>query len=120
MANGVITNPNKESTFTPTVSKTSGNSTVYSANGAQVGNICSLSITFTNGSDTSAGGNSFVGTITNAPRPLVRANGIGYYGSHLFAAVLETTGAITVRVVNGGGYWVATERHGITIMYICA
>ena len=120
MASGVITNPNKASTFTPTVSKTSGNSTVYSADGARSGNICSLSITFTNGSDTSVGGNSFVGTITNAPRPLVSANGIGYYGSHLFVAALTPTGAITVRVINGGGYWVATERHGITIMYICA
>lgn len=120
MANGVITNPNKASTFTPTVSKTSGNSSFHSAAGARSGNICSLSITFTNGSDTSAGRDSFVGTITNAPRPLVRANGIGYYGTHFFAAVLEPSGAITVRVINSGGYWVATERHGITIMYICA
>lgn len=120
MANGVITNPNKASTFTPTVSKTSGNSSFYSAVGARSGNICSLNITFTNGSDTSAGDNSFVGTITNAPRPLVQASGIGYYGTHLFAAKLEPTGSITVRVVNGGGYWVATEMHGITIMYICA
>lgn len=120
MANGVITNPNKASTFTPTVSKTSGNSTVYSADGARSGNICSLSILFTNGSDTSVGSNSFVGTITNAPLPLVNANGIGYYGSHFFAAVLEPTGAITVRVITGGGYWAAADRHGITIMYICA
>ena len=120
MANGVITNPNKASTFTPTVSKTSGNSSFYSAVGARSGNICSLSITFTNGSETSAGDNSFVGTITNAPRPLVDANGVGYYGSHFFAASLESTGAIKVRAVNDGGYWSTTERHGITIMYICA
>ena len=120
MANGVITNPNKASTFTPTVSKTSGNSSFYSAVGARSGNICSLSITFTNGSDTSAGDNSFVGTITNVPRPLFDAVGTGYYVSHLFAAKLEPTGAITVRVVNCDGYWSATDRHGITIMYICA
>ena len=120
MANGVITNPNKASTFTPTVSKTSGNSSFYSANGARSGNVCSLSIFFTNGSDTSAGNNSFVGTITNAPLPLVDTTGTGYYVSHFFTAKLEPTGAITVRVINGGGYWSATDRHGITIMYICA
>ena len=120
MANGVITNPNKASTFTPTVSKTSGNSSFYSADGTRSGNVCSLRILFTNGSDTSAGNNSFVGKITNAPLPLVGANGVGYYGSHFFTAELGPSGAITVRVVNGGGYWVATERHGITIMYICA
>lgn len=120
MASGVITNPNKASTFTPTVSKTSGNSSFYSAEGARSGNVCSLSITFTNGSDTSAGNNSFVGTITDAPLPLVDAIGVGYFGTHFFAAVLKPTGAITVRVITGGGYWAASDRHGITIMYICA
>jgi hypothetical protein len=109
-----------KTTYSPTVVKTSGNSTFYSGAAVECSGAVTLSLTFTNGSDTSAGGNAFVGTLSNAPLPYSESVGIGFYGTHVFALAVRPDGSFTVRVLVGGGYWSATDRHTVSATYIAA
>lgn len=109
-----------KSTYTPTVVKTSGNSSFYSGAAVECSGACTLSLTFTNGNDTSAGGNSFVGNVSGVPLPYSESVGIGYYGTHVFGFAVRPDGSFTVRVLIGGGYWSASDRHTVSVTYIVA
>lgn len=109
-----------KTTYSPTVVKTSGNSSFYSGAAVECSGAVTLSLTFTNGSDTSAGGNAFVGTLSNAPLPYSESVGIGFYGTHVFALAVRPDGSFNVRVLVGGGYWAATDRHTVSVTYIAA
>ena len=109
-----------KTTYSPTVTKTSGNSSFYSGAAVECSGAVTLSLTFTNGSDTSAGGNAFVGTLSNAPLPYSESVGIGFYGTHVFALAVRPDGSFNVRVLVGGGYWSATDRHTVCVTYIAA
>ena len=119
MASGTI-HTTKNETLSPTLTKTSGNSAVSSISAVRTGNVVSISITFTNGSQTSAGSNSFVGTLSGVPFPANSGNGVGYYGSTFFAYSVTSNGALTERVITSAGYWASSDNHGCTIVYICA
>lgn len=112
---------NAVTTYTPVVSKTSGNSSYYSGTAAKSGNICSLSLTFQNGSDTAAGGNSFVGSLSDVPLPYGESVGLGYYATHVFGFAVRPDGTFTVRVLANpsGGYWGKSDRHTVQVTYIC-
>lgn len=106
--------------YSPTVVKTSGNSSFYSGSAVGCSGVVSLSLIFANGNDTSAGSNSFVGTIANVPLPYSEAVGIGFYGTHVFALAVRPDGSFNVRVLTGGGYWSASDRHTVNVTYISA
>lgn len=120
MASGTITQPNKTVTFTPTLTKSSGSSSVASITGSRSGNVVTLTILFTNGTQPSAGNNSFIGTLSNCPLPGAQASGIGYYSASLFAVNITSAGALTERVLLSSGYWGSSDAHGVTITYVCA
>ena len=109
-----------KTTYTPSVSKTSGNATFYSGGAVECSGAVTLSLAFTNGSDTAAGGNQFVGNVSDVPLPYTESVGIGYYGTHVFGFAVRPDGSFTVRVLVGGGYWSATDRHTVSVTYIAA
>lgn len=119
MANGVITNPNKAITLTPTVSKTSGASSVSSVTATRNGNVVFLKILFALGnSSVNVGSNTFAGTISNIALPVNTCVGCGYYGSTAFFSAIESTGAISVRVIGATKPASTTDTFGISWTYI--
>lgn len=108
--------------YTPSVIKTSGNSSFYSGSAVECSGTCTLSLTFTNGTDTAAGGNSFVGTIAGVPLPYSESVGIGYYAVHIFGFAIRPDGTFTVRVLANpsGGYWATSDRHTVSLTYVVA
>lgn len=119
MATGMISMPTKTEEFTPTVTKTSGNSSLKSISGSRSGNVVTISVSFTNGTKTEAGNNSFDGTISNVPLPVDTANGVGFYSATLFCLTITSTGAFRSRVLVSSGYWGASDSHTLTITYVC-
>ena len=116
---GKITMPTKTEEFTPTVTKTSGNSSLKSISGSRSGNVVTISVTFTNGAQTAAGSNSFDGTISNVPLPVDTANGVGFYSATFFCITITSTGTFRSRVIVSSGYWAASDSHTLAITYVC-
>lgn len=86
-------------TLTPTVTKTSGNSSIQGSAAVRYGNVVQFELELRPTGTTNTGSNMFVGTVSNIPLPAIPSNGSGYMGSSAFIAELTTDGDITVRVL---------------------
>ena len=82
---------------TPTITKTSGNSTASSVQFYRSGNVCHLSFSLTTSASTSVGSNVFVGT-TDAPKPVRSSMGATYNASTALITEINNQGSIYVRV----------------------
>ena len=111
--------PTKMEEFTPTVTKTSGNSSLQRISGSRSGNVVTISVSFTNGAQTAAGSNAFDGTISNVPLPVDTANGVGFYAATLFCLTITSTGTFRSRVLLSSGYWGESDSHTLTVTYVC-
>lgn len=82
-------------TVTPTLTKTSGGSCTVAMR--QYGKIVFVSVSATTSGTVSAGGNIYVGTLSNFPAPIFNTIGIAYYDGRAVAVQIQTNGTITVR-----------------------
>lgn len=84
-------------TSTPTITKSSGNSSVSGVALYRFGNVCQLTFTLTATGTVSYGYNMFSGTVTGHPTPVATATGVGTIYGNSMVAVLETNGNIYIR-----------------------
>lgn len=82
-------------TVTPTLTRTSGGSCTVAMR--QYGKIVFVSVSATTSGTVSAGGNIYVGTLSNFPAPIFNTIGIAYYDGRAVAVQIQTNGTITVR-----------------------
>ena len=82
-------------TVTPTLTKTSGGSCTVTMR--QYGKIVFVSVSATTSGTVSAGGNIYVGTLSNFPAPIFNTIGVAYYDARAVAVQIQTGGNITVR-----------------------
>jgi hypothetical protein len=82
-------------TVTPTLTRTSGGSCTVAMR--QYGKIVFVSVSATTSGTVSAGGNIYVGTLSNFPAPIFNTIGIAYYDGRAAAVQIQTNGTITVR-----------------------
>ena len=82
-------------TVTPTLTKTSGGSCTVTMR--QYGKIVFVSVSATTSGTVSAGGNIYVGTLSNFPAPIFNTIGFAYYDGRAVAVQIQTGGNITVR-----------------------
>lgn len=82
-------------TVTPTLTRTSGGSCTVAMR--QYGKIVFVSVSATTSGTVSAGGNIYVGTLSNFPAPIFNTIGIAYYDGRAVAIQIQTNGTITVR-----------------------
>lgn len=82
-------------TITPTLTRTSGGSCTVAMR--QYGKIVFVSVSATTSGTVSAGGNIYVGTLSNFPAPIFNTIGIAYYDGRAVAVQIQTNGTITVR-----------------------
>lgn len=101
-------------TFTPSFNPTVGS--VVDASIIQYGRVCSLNLTITKTTATSAGSNMFSGTMSDAPLPANAARFVGYAGSAIVVAHLNTDGSISGRVV--GAQISANANVGVAGIYM--
>ena len=103
----------------PSISRTSGPSSVSSVYAVRYGNVICLIIRFVSGnSAVSTGSNSFVGEISGIPLPASTVVGAGYMGSTAFMGGLGEDGAITIRVLAANKSASTTSTYGISWTYI--
>lgn len=84
-------------TITPTITKSTGNSTLSGAAIYRSGNVCQLTFTLTATGTVSYGYNMFSGTVTSYPAPIATATGVGTIYGNTLTAVLETNGTLYIR-----------------------
>ena len=119
MASGTIPNSVTESSYTPSVSKTSGASSYDSGAASSYGKVVNLSLTFSVGNTAvAAGSNTFVGTVSGVPLPFDHAVGVGYYSSTCLMANLESNGSLTVRVLAAQKPAASVGSFEITFLYL--
>lgn len=105
--------------LTPTVTKTSGASSVSSVYAVRYGNVVFCMIRFNSGnSSVSTGSNTFVGTITDLPLPKETVTGASYIGSTVLLGGLNNEGTITVRVAAANKSASTTATFGINWTYV--
>ncbi len=109
-----MSNEEKIKTFTPSFNPSTGS--VVDTSVIQYGRICSLNLTITKTTATSAGSNMFAGTMTDAPLPVNAARFVGYAGSAIVVAHLNTDGSISGRVV--GAQISANANVGVAGIYM--
>ena len=63
----------------------------------QYGKIVFVCVSATTSGTVSAGGNIYVGTLSNFPAPIFNTIGIAYYDGRAVAVQIQTNGTITVR-----------------------
>lgn len=85
--------------LSPIVTKTSGNSVVQEFLAFRSGHIVQITFTFQNsGGKTTAGTDSFFGTVTGIPIPNDSVMGNAYYGSSILIPRLTKNGEFNIRV----------------------
>jgi hypothetical protein len=102
---------------TPTLTKTSGNSSVYSVDASVYGKMVTLWIIFNSGNAVNSGQDAFVGTLSGVGLPVRECMGSGYYQGTPLMVNLKTNGTLTVRVTavtkaSGSGLY------GVSVNYI--
>lgn len=101
--------------FTMTVSK--GKLTANSVNAWRKGGVISATFLVSNSSAVAKGGDLFEATLTDSNmRPLVVAQGGGYYGERAMMASINGSGLITVR--NTGESLPANTEVRINLLYM--
>lgn len=115
-----LTIPDSTIILNPSISKTSGPSSVSAVSASQYGNVVYVKITFNSGNTAvSAGNNTFEGTISGIPFPAgSTANGIGYAGSTVFVGGIGTTGNLSVRVLAATKTASSTNLFGVSWTYV--
>lgn len=106
-------------TLTPTVTKTSGNSSIQASQAVKCGNIVQFELELRPTGTTNAGSNIFVGTLSDIPLPAIPSNGSGYMGSSAFIGSLDPDGLITIRVL-AANRASATTNFMVRWTYICS
>ena len=84
---------------TPTLTRSSGSGSVVEAKCYRYGNVVHIFLGFENSASVAAGGNLFVGTISDIPFPKVIAIGMGYYTNVALGASIDSAGNIQIRVL---------------------
>lgn len=101
--------------ITSSCTKSSGNSTLQTAEFSRIGNVATLSISIKATADVASGTDAWVGTIPSAYRPVHTVRGVGYSGGTVLVLTAYSGGQISARVVNSTfpNTWTA----GITVTY---
>lgn len=85
-------------TVTPTVTKTSGDSSVNACTFTREGRVCQLYLRFQLTANANPGSNVFVGTISGIPMPIWTINAVDYTGVNVYTATLASSGVITIHL----------------------
>lgn len=111
----VMATPVPVQVIVPTLTKNSGNSSVYAVRVRRSGNVCQLTVGLDITGTTNNGYNFFTGTLSNAPLPTVFSDGVGYiYGSALVMSI-ASDGYIEVR--NCGAAFSSGSTIWISLFY---
>ena len=105
-------------TLSPTVSKTSGNTSIDSAEAVRYGNVIHFNFNFLFTGTTNAGSNAFVGTVSGIPLPAIPQNGAGFFSNSALIGALDSDGIMTIRVV-GGNRSSSQTVASVRFIYIC-
>lgn len=104
--------------LTPTVTKTSGNTSIDSAEAVRYGNVIHFNFNFLFTGTTNAGSNAFVGTVTGIPLPAIPQNGAGFFSNSALIGALDSDGLMTIRVV-GGNRSSSQTVASVRFIYVC-
>jgi len=104
--------------LTPTVTQTSGNTSIEGAEAVRYGNVIQFNFNFLFTGTTNAGSNAFVGTVSGIPLPALPAMGVGYFSNSALIGSVDPDGTMTVRVV-GGNRSSSSTVAGVRITYVC-
>ena len=106
--------------LTPTITKTSGNSSVDSVSAVRYGNVIQVYAKFISGNAVSTGNNTFVGTLSGIPLPAISVVGASYIGSSALLSGLDPDGSFVIRVLAAQKTASSTSTFGLSWTYICA
>ena len=104
--------------LTPTVTQTSGNTSIVGAEAVRYGNVILFNFDFKFTGTVNAGSNAFVGSISGLPAPALPAQGTGYFSNSALIAALDPDFTFTIRVV-GGNRSSSDTKASIRLLYIC-
>ena len=82
------------------ITKTSGNSTMTSAEFSIAGNTATLTFSIKATADVSGGNDAWTGTVPTEFRPKCVARGVGFSGTAVLVGVIYPDGGLVARVVN--------------------
>lgn len=103
--------------LTPTITQTSGSSSLSSSSFFRSGNVCQLSVRIVLSSAVSSGSNAFVGTVSGIPMPLNHVTAVEYTGRDAYVFTLNTSGSLTVHVTGPDSAQASSSPIG-TIVYL--
>jgi hypothetical protein len=115
---GVSNAPLVTETLSPTVSQTSGNTSIEGAEAVRYGNVVLFNFDFKFTGTTNAGSNCFVGSVSGLPSPALPAQGTGYFSNSALIAALDPDFTFTIRVI-GGNRSSSNTKASIRLVYIC-
>lgn len=113
----VVAKPVQCTSLTPTITQTSGSSSLSSSSFFRSGNVCQLSVRIVLSSAVSSGSNAFVGTVSGIPMPLNYVTAVEYTGRDAYVFTLNTAGNLTVRVTGPDSAQASSSPIG-TIVYL--
>lgn len=105
--------------LTPTVTKTSGNTSIDSISAVRFGNVVQVLFGFKFTGTVNAGSDAFVGTISDVPLPALDAHGVGYFSNSALVTKIETDGTMTIRIV-GGNRSSSNTVALVAVTYVCS